>query len=86
MAAATAVMMDKIGRRKTLFANLVLVMVCCGLSLLKVNFGNDWTIKRVASIVGSKWGVAAMFMIIYLYTNEVCFLPKCENFFDSYQL
>ena len=72
MAAATAVMMDKIGRRKTLFANLLLVMICCGLSLLKVTIAGDWTVKRVASIVGSKWGVAAMFMIVYLYTNEVC--------------
>lgn len=72
MAAATALMMDKIGRRKTLFANLLLVMVCCGLSLLKVSLVGDWKIKRVASIVGSKWGVAAMFMVVYLYTNEVC--------------
>ena len=72
MAAATAVMMDKMGRRKTLFMNLLLVMICCGLSLLKVSLVGDWTVKRVASIVGSKWGVAAMFMIVYMYTNEVC--------------
>ena len=72
MAGVTAIMMDKIGRRKTLLINLLLVMACCGLSLLKVTLAGEWTIKRVASIVGSKWGVAAMFMIVYLYTNEVC--------------
>ena len=75
MAAATAVTMEKIGRRKTLFANLILIIICCGLSLLKVSFGGDWTLKRVASIVGSKWGAAALFMIVYLYTNEVCVGP-----------
>jgi len=71
MGAVTALLMSRYGRRASLLINLVVVMVCCALSLLKVDLGNQWTLKRGASIVGSKWGVAAVFMIVYMYTNEV---------------
>lgn len=54
-------------------------MVCCLLSFMKLDFGGDWNLKRVAVIVGSKWGVSAMFLIVYMYTNEVRLL-KLINF------
>eukprot|EP00116_Pleurobrachia_bachei_P003727 sb/3463989/ len=68
----TAWSMGRFGRWNTLFLNLALILICSAVSLLKVELGaTGWDLKRVALIVGSKWGTAAVFMIIYLYTNEV---------------
>eukprot|EP00116_Pleurobrachia_bachei_P011053 sb/3471315/ len=68
----TAWSMGRFGRWNTLFLNLALILICSAVSLLKVELGaTGWDLKRVALIVGSKWGTAAVFMIVYLYTNEL---------------
>ena len=67
----TAWSMGRFGRWITLFLNLALILICSAVSLLKVDLGAGWDLKRVALIVGSKWGTAAIFLVIYLYTNEV---------------
>ena len=66
-----SVLMNFAGRKKSLLLSLLVIIICCFLTFIPWQFSEDWDLKRVATIIGSKWGTASCFLIIYLYTNEV---------------
>ena len=67
----TSVLMNVAGRKKSFLLSLTVIIVCSIMTFIPLNFTDSWNLKRVATIVASKWGTSSCFLIIYLYTNEV---------------
>lgn len=47
------------------------ILYALSFSVLDLDFGKNWNLRRIGAILGAKWGGSSVFFIVYMYTNEV---------------